>query len=56
MAWDDPGDCVTSAKLTGALAAQSFELVPADKNLKKQALDIVISDVSDFQVVAPEGR
>lgn len=52
MDWDDPGECVSSAKLNGALLAQSFELVPGDKNLKNQALDIVISDVSDFQVVA----
>lgn len=52
MDWDDPGECVSSAKLTGFLLAQSFELVPADKNLKRQALDIFISDVSDFQVVA----
>jgi hypothetical protein len=52
MDWDDPGECVTSARLTGELLAQGFQLTPADKNLKRQALDIIISDISDFQVVA----
>jgi hypothetical protein len=52
MGWDDPGECVTSAKLSGCLLAQSFSLVPADRNLKRHALEIIISEVSDFEVVA----
>jgi hypothetical protein len=52
MEWQDPGDSVTSAKLTGELLAQNFILTPNDKKLENQELQIAISDVSDFNVVA----
>ena len=52
MEWEDPGDSIKSAKLNGQLMAQNFILTPGDKNLKQHELQIMISDVTDFQVVA----
>jgi len=51
MEWEDPGDSITSAKLTGELLAQNFILTPGDKALKQHELQIAITDASDFQVV-----
>ncbi len=63
MEWEDPGDSITSAKLTGELLAQNFILTPGDKALKQWELQIAITDASDFQVVVlkdddgePSGR
>jgi hypothetical protein len=51
MEWDDPGDSVKMAKLTGELCAREFLLTPGDKALKQHELEIAINDASDFQVV-----
>jgi hypothetical protein len=51
MDWEDPGDSITSAKLTGELLAQNFILTPGDKALKQHELQIAITDASDFQLV-----
>jgi hypothetical protein len=51
MEWEDPGDSITSARLTGELLAQNFILTPGDKMLQQHELQIAISDASDFQVV-----
>lgn len=52
MEWEDPGDTIRSAKLTGELCAHNLILTPGDKRLRDAELQIGVKDVTDFQVVA----
>jgi len=56
MDWGGVDESVTSAKLKGKLLAINLILTPADKELKKHALDLDIKTVSNFEVVGMKGK
>lgn len=50
MGWDEViPDCVDSGKLDGALIARNLVLMPTDKLLKDQEIQMEATEVSDFQ-------
>ena len=54
MGWTDVHECATGASLDGDLSATILELVPKDKEMERQSINVAISQIYKFELIRLE--